>query len=116
MRTPQFLISRGSTPTLELFLPMTPARNDKIYLTFSQNGRTTLELSRNGSAIPAGTGSLTLSEEEPGLVLASLTQDDTLMLKAGDCRMQLRIRGSEGADAFFPLTGYVEDVLKEGSI
>lgn len=116
MRTPQFLIFRGSTPTLELALPLVPAETDVIYLTLSQMDAPVLELARNGVAAPAGTGSLSLSPEEPGLLLASLTQQDTLRLKAGACRLQLRIRTGEGADTFFPVTGYVGEAQKEGEI
>ena len=50
------------------------------------------------------------------LLLASLTQQDTLRLKAGACRLQLRIRTGEGADTFLPVTGYVGEAQKEGEI
>ena len=56
MRTPQFLIFRGSTPTLELLLPLAPTSSDVLYLTVSQNDVPVLELARNGRASPAGTG------------------------------------------------------------
>ncbi len=116
MRTPQFLIFRGSTPTLELTLPLVPAETDVIYLTFSQMDTPVLELARNGEAAPAGTGSLLLSPEEPGLLLAALTQQDTLRLRTGICHLQVRIRTGEGADTFFPVTGYVGEAQKEGEI
>ena len=116
MRTPQFLIFRGSTPTLELVLPLEPEPTDRLYLTFSQNDTPVLELSMNGTPSPAGTGSLTLSDTEPGLVLAALSQQDTLKLKVGACRLQLRVRTSAGVDTLFPVAGYVGEALKEGAI
>lgn len=116
MRTPQFLLFRGSTPVLELALPVSPEATDRLYLTFCQNDTPVLELARNGTPSPAGSGSLTLSDREPGLLLASLTQTDTLKLQTGSCRLQVRIRTDEGADVFFPVDGYVGETLKEGSI
>ena len=116
MRTPQFLIFRGSTPTLALQLPFSPASTDVVFVTFSQRDLVLLEYARNGTPSPAGAGTLSLSEDEPDTLLLEMTQADTLRLLAGDCRLQVRVKTDEGADTFFPVTGCVGEALKEGVI
>lgn len=116
MRTPLFCIPRGSTPTLELELPFAADPEDVIYLTFSQADRPVLELARNGTAVQPGTGSLQVDAADPCLLLASLTQADTLRLEAGDCLLQVRIRTAGGADTFLPIPGRIGEALKGGVI
>lgn len=116
MRTPDFLILRGSTPVLKMELPVQPEEADVIYLTFRQGSRNVLEYARNGTASPAGTGTLRLSETEPNLLEAEMTQADTLRLDAGECVIQVRLRGEDGAQTFFPVVGRVGEALKQGVI
>ena len=116
MRSPQFWIFRGSTPTLELELPFPAAPEDVIYLTLSQGSEPRVEYAINGTPDPYSTGSLAISPEDPRLLVAGFTQRDTLNLRAGDCSLQVRIRTSEGADTFLPLRGFVGEVQKGGEI
>lgn len=116
MRTPAFLILRGSTPVLRMELPAEPEDSDVIYLTFRQGERNVLEYARNGTASPAGTGTLRLSGTDPARLEAEMTQADTLRLAAGECVIQLRRRGADGAQTFCPVIGRVCDALKQGEI
>ncbi len=116
MRSPQFMFFRGSSPTLELMLPLVPASGDRLFVTFSQEDSPVLELAKNANASPQGEGRLILSQDEPGLVLVNLAQQDTLRMKTGACRLQVRIGTDAGTDTFFPLDGYVGEALKEGVI
>jgi len=111
-----FLFFRGSTPTLELVLPLAVGYSDKVYLTLAQGGRPVVEYAMNGSASPAGTGTLRRAEEDENVLLLTMTQADTLALAVGDAELQLRLKNSVGADTFRPLTGRVGPVRKEGVI
>lgn len=116
MRTPAFLILRGSTPVLKMELPEPPQETDVICLTFRQGSQNVLEYARNGTAFPAGTGTLRLSETEPNRLEAEMTQADTLRLEAGECVIQVRLRNQDGAQTFFPLVGRVGEALRDGAI
>ena len=116
MRTPAFLIRRGSTPVLKLDLPVQPEETDVIYLTLGQGERNVLEYARNGTPSPAGTGTLRLSETAPNRLEAEMTQADTLRLKAGECVIQVRLRGRDGALTFCPVVGRVGETLKQNEI
>ena len=116
MRTPRFILPRGSTPTLELRLPFALAEEDTVYLTISQQGTPVLEYARNGTAQPAAAGSLRLSEDEADLLLAEMTQADTAALQEGDCELQLRVKTALGADTFPVLRGFVGRMRKQGVI
>lgn len=116
MRRPHFLFYRGSSPTLELVLPLRLEPSDTVYATLSQHARTALEYAINGSGSPAGTGSLSLAPDAPDTLLLSMTQTDTLALAAGDCALQLRVKTQAGADTFPPLHGFVGQTQKEGLI
>lgn len=114
MREPEFLLARGSSPVLRLGLPLTPAAEDVIYVTVSQERGTVLEYQRNGTPAPQPpTGSLLL---QGGTLALKMTQGDTLRLDRGDCRLQLRLRRGSQADTFLPLWGYVVGTEKEGEI
>ena len=116
MSAPDFLFFRGSTPTLELVLPLAVSSSDTVYLTFSQGGRPVVEYAMNGSPSPAGTGSLIRAEEDENVLLLMMTQADTLALQSGDAVLQLRLKNDVGADSFQPLTGRIGPILKEGTI
>ena len=109
-----FLFFRGSTPTLELVLPLAVDWSDTVCLSFAQGGRIVLEYAMNGSADPRGTGSLTRDETHKNVLLLTMSQADTLALAAGDAELQLRVKNSVGADTFQPLTGRVGPALREG--
>ncbi len=112
----EFLFFRGSTPTLELVLPLAVGYSDTVYLTLSQGGRPVVEYAMNGSPSPAGSGTLRRAEEDENVLLLTMTQADTLALQTGDAELQLRLKNDVGADTFRPLTGRVGPTLKEGSI
>ena len=112
----RFLFFRGSTPTLELVLPLAVDSSDTVYLTLSQRGQAVVEYTLNGSASPAGSGVLSRAEEDENVLLLTMSQADTLALAAGDVELQLRLKNSVGADAFRPLHGRVGPALKEGVI
>ena len=116
MGASDFLFFRGSTPTLELVLPLAVAFTDTVYLTFSQGGRSVVEYAMNGSPSPAGTGTLTRAEEDENVLLLTMSQADTLALQSGDAELQLRLKNETGADTFRPLAGRVGPTLKEGVI
>jgi len=116
MRRPQFLFYRGSSPTLELLLPLSLAASDTVYATLSQGGSPSLEYAVNGTPSPAGTGSLRIADNAPDTLLLSLSQADTLALSAGDCALQLRVKTQAGTDSFAPCFGCVGQLQKEGLI
>ena len=101
MEESQFLFFRGSTPTLELVLPLRLSYDDVIYLTLCQGGRPVLEYALNGSL---------------NVLLLTMSQADTLALETGNVDLQLRLKNSVGADTFRPLTGRVGPAWKEGVI
>ncbi len=112
----QFLFFRGSTPTLELVLPLAIRAADKVYLTLAQGGRPVVEYALNGTPSPAGTGLLRRDEAEANVLLLTMSQQDTLALKSGDVELQIRLRNAVGADTFRPLIGRVGPARKEGVI
>ena len=112
----EFLFFRGSTPTLELVLPLAVQFSDTVYLTLSQGGRNVLEYAMNGTPSPAGTGTLRRAEEDENVLLLTMTQADTLALQTGDAELQLRLKNDVGADTFRPLIGRVGPARREGVI
>ncbi|MBQ1651505.1 MAG: hypothetical protein II056_03685 [Paludibacteraceae bacterium] len=112
----QFLFFRGSTPTLELVLPLAVGPDDVLCLTLAQAGRTVLAYGVNTTVQPAGTGTLTRDEGQENVLLLSMSQADTLALQAGETELQLRLRNSVGADTFRPLLGRVGPSRREGSL
>lgn len=112
----QFLFFRGSTPTLELALPLAVDWSDTLFLTLCQQGEKVLEYAMNGSPSPAAGGTLSRDETQENLLLLTMTQADTLALETGDLVLQLRIRTADGADTFRPIVGRVGPCLKEGVI
>ncbi len=116
MEEAAFLFFRGSTPTLELVLPLAVEPEDTVYLTLAQGGRPVLEYTLNGSPEHAGSGVLRRAEDEKNLLLLTMSQSDTLALESGDTELQLRLKNAVGADTFQPLRGCVGPARKEGLI
>lgn len=116
MNGSDFLFFRGSTPTLELVLPLAVGPEDTVYLSFAQAGQPVVEYALNGSPDPAGTGLLRRCEQERNVLLLTMSQRDTLALKSGETELQLRLKNDVGADTFQPLTGLVGPARKEGLI
>ena len=113
MDGPQFFFYRGSTPTLELVLPLEVGREDTVYASFWQGNRVVVELAMNGQASPAGEGNLSRAQDSPNTLLLLLGQQDTLALQAGFCELQLRLKNQVGADTFRPLLGQIGPARKE---
>lgn len=109
MKRPQFLFFQGSTPTLAFALPYEITQNDKVYATFSQDGKAVTEYTFNGTAFdPAPTGSVVPDEDNAAVLKISLSQADTFLFAEGNCEMQLRVLKTGGrADTLFPVRGYV---------
>ena len=116
MNETQFLFYRGSSPTLELVLPLAVGPEDTVYLTFAQGGRPVVEYALNGTPSPAGTGSLRRDEQEENVLLLCMSQRDSLALQSGEAELQLRLCNSVGADTFRPLFGRIGPARKEGLI
>ena len=114
MEEQEFLFFRGSTPTLELVLPLAVGAEDAAVLTISQGGRAVVEYAINGQPDPAGTGVLARDAAEENVLLLTMTQADTLLLEPGDAELQLRLKNSIGADTFRPLIGRVGPARREG--
>ena len=114
MENQRFLFYRGSTPTLELVLPLAVDWGDTGYLTLCQGDRPVLEYAMNGSPALAGSGSLRRAETQENVLLLTMSQEDTLRLESGDLELQLRLKNQVGADSFRPLRGIVGPVFKEG--
>ena len=116
MEESQFLFFRGSTPTLELVLPLRLSYDDVIYLTLCQGGRPVLEYALNGSPAWPGSGELRRDEADENVLLLTMSQADTLALAHGDCELQLRLRTADGADTFAPCFGWVGQARRKGEI
>lgn len=116
MEDTELLFFRGSTPTLELVLPLAVGAEDVVYLTLCQRDEVVLEYAINGEPLSAGEGELRVAEGEPNVLLLTMTQADTLQLQTGTLELQLRLKNSVGADTFRPVRGWVGPARKEGVI
>lgn len=115
----QFVIAQGATPQIRLPLPFDfPESGGKAFATFSQADKNVLEYGLNGTATPAiaGTGTLTVSNDNAAVLVLSMEQADTLALKAGDAELQLRVLAGAKAYTFPPLIGAVMPAKKQGVI
>lgn len=113
MRTPVFLIYRGSSPTLELRMPKPMDPTDTVFLTLAQAGLRVVEYAWNGTPVQPGDGSLSPAPGRDDLLLLRMTQGDTLRLAAGDCELQLRMRDENGIRVLPLLHGAVGEVRKQ---
>lgn len=114
---PQFIFYQGSTPTMELVLPLELQAMDIVYATFAQDNRAVLEYQINGTPadIPPE-GYLSRDVHDGRTLFLHMTQADTLRLETGDVELQLRVVTDEGADTFIPVFGYIGKAQKEGVI
>jgi hypothetical protein len=115
----QYIITQGSTPTLELRLPFEfPDTGGVAFATFAQGDKNVLEYGLNGTAtaLIAGTGTLTVAEDDASVLYLAMTQADTLKLTPGDVELQLRVKTTDGADTFLPVIGAVVKAHKTGVI
>ena len=111
-----FAFAQGSTPTLELLLPLEiDSDSDVVYATLSQGFETALEFAINGTPAKSSTnpGTLIVAEDDPSMLYLSMTQADTLALDVDDVILQIRAKTSEGADTFLPLYGRVVAATKK---
>ena len=116
MEAREFLFFRGSSPTLELVLPLAVAPEDAAVLSFSQGGEPVLVYAMNDQAQSRATGRLHRDEAEENVLLLEMSQRDTLALASGHVELQLRVANALGADTFHPLQGLVGPTLYEGMI
>lgn len=122
MIAPTFMLAQGSTPTLELQLPIDVSGNSWIiYVTFSQDNAVVMEYTSGGTPTVTPTpptGSLSVYNLQTNLLLVSMTQADTLRLAPGDVTVQVRIKNSDTglADTFLPLHGQCVRAEKGGTI
>lgn len=82
---------------------------DVVYATLTQGFDTALEFAINGTPAKSSEnpGTLTVAEDDPSLLLLSMTQADTLALDVDDVILQIRVKTSSGADTFLPLYGRI---------
>ena len=121
MRTPDYVIMQGSTPTIEIVIPLDISGGGcVVYLDLVQNGEAVLEYTLNGTAWPVETrpsGTLVGDDWDGNLLRLNMTQDDTLRLKEGDVAIQLRLKSADNlTDTTIPVFGYVGAAYKQGVI
>ena len=103
----EFLFFQGSSPTLELVLPLAVSPEDTVYASFYQADRLVLDYTMQGVADgPAPTG-LQRDPLHENVLLLYMTKQDTLRLSAGDVVLQLHLTNSVGSDTFRPLLGRI---------
>ncbi|MBQ1371844.1 MAG: hypothetical protein IIY70_02820 [Oscillospiraceae bacterium] len=103
----EFLFFQGSTPTLELVLPLAVSLDDLVHATFYQMNYPVLSYYMDGMYEgPESTGLLRDPEEENVLLLC-MTRNETLQLAPGDVELQIDLRNDVGSDTFRPLLGRI---------
>lgn len=118
-RIPEFEFFRGSTPNLELVLPVELTGSDVLYATFAQGDSRIIEYRINGSAdadLTPPTGSMSVDPQKANTVHINMSQADTLRFEHGEAALQLRMKRDSNADTFYPLYGMVGDIIKGGTI
>lgn len=120
MNNLNFLIFQGTTPTIELVMPLELAADDAAVVTIRQGDADVLEYALNAEARSeiAGTGALVFADDgtDRSVLLVNMSQADTLGLTVGDAELQLRIVTDEGADAFVPIPGAVGPAFRRGAL
>lgn len=112
-----FMVTRGSSPHLELGLPLEVDSSSVIYVTLAQADHTVLEYTLGGEeAEEPPTGELALDQSEADLLILYMSQADTLRLETGDVELQVRVRHDGEADTLICAVGYVGKALKGGVI
>ena len=101
-------MTRGTTPTLGFHIPYDPALVEGGFITIVQFGALRIEKSLEDEGVAL----------EPGRIVVTLTQEETLRLSAaGECRIQLRLKLTGGrAVASHIMSVPVAEILKEGVI
>ena len=103
---------RGTTPVHTFLVPFAPSDIANIYLTYSQNDETIVEKSLDGLEIKE-----VEDEENTALVVAHLTQANTLAFEVGVTFIQIRIYDRHGeAFASQQVRERVQEILKDGVI
>ena len=101
-------IIRGTTPTIVAKVEGNTLEGATPYLTLKQGN---LEITKSGEAIVKERG------EDSCVLVVSYTQQETLQLKKGAARIQMRwVDTDKRAGATFEVYLSVYDVLKEGEI
>jgi len=96
------MIYRGTTPTYNFTLPFDTEEITKFNLTFVQRGVIVLEKGKNDVLMDGRTVGYLMSEAE------------TLTLKRGQLKIQLRVGFTNKRMVSQVITDYVEDILKDG--
>ena len=116
----QFYVFQGSTPRLEIVLPLEiDAASDIVYATMDQMDQSVLEYringtNRSGMVVPAG--AMAVDETDADTIIIQMAQEDTLRLIPGEVLLQIRVKTSDGADTLIPIPGYVGKAQKPGTI
>lgn len=118
MRVPQFLIAQGSTPWLELCLPLELTNSTVIYVDICQGRDIVIEYNKNGTTDLdiKGDGTLSIDEDDATVLILSMTQGDTLRLIEGETEIQVRVKTGDGADTLIPVWGMTVPAYKGGTI
>lgn len=118
MNNLNFLIFQGTTPTIELVMPLELDVDDAAVVTIRQGDTDVLEFGMNAepTAAISGSGTLELQEGDQSVLLLAMTQADTLKLTVGDAEIQLRVSTQDGADTFAPVVGAVGPAFRKGEL
>lgn len=95
---------RGTTPTLTFELPFAADEIDEGYITIAQRGRPNMD-------IP-----ISRCTADGNVLTLTLTQEETLQLRAALAEIQLRVKVDESVLASEMITFDVGAILKEGVI
>jgi len=96
------MIYRGTTPTFNFKLPFDTEDITKFNLVFMQRGVIALEKGKNDVLMDGKTVGYLMSETE------------TLALKKGQLKIQLRVGFTNKRMVSQVVTDYVEDIIKDG--
>jgi len=95
-------MKRGTTPTFTFTLPYETEDITKLNLCFVQRGNICLE---------KGLSDMTLEGKKAEY---AMTESETLALKPGQLKMQIRIGFTNKRMVSQVITTYVEDIMKDG--
>lgn len=112
----QFMIAQGSTPRIEFALPFDLTSADVISVVVVQSDTIVREFGKNYTPPPntSNGSTLEIDVDDASVLALNLSQADTLILAPGDAEIQIRVKTSDGADTFFPITGAVVRAYKKG--
>ena len=95
---------RGTTPTITITTDISLADASNLYVTFKQGDHVVIEKTLDDVAVT------------PETVICVLTQSDTLALKDGLVRFQIRATLGDSTVASNIMTASVDEILKGGEI